>query len=183
MREEIEQKRQEFEQKRNEPERKRQELEEKLAEEFPFMRRGDSYEEQEASGEIRDLFGAFGYEVGGSGWYDLLRGLCTEVTTAYQRVGLPVDIVVDQVKEKFGKLCFYYHPVGARPGSSELHQEVAKIVHKWEAKSMTVCESCGAPGALRKDIRWVQTLCDQCYIPRKQKIDEWQLKRGKKDGQ
>ncbi|NIK80478.1 hypothetical protein FHS15_005668 [Paenibacillus castaneae] len=134
----------------------REELEEKLANEFPFMRRGESYKEQEKSGEIRDLFGAFGCEFG-NGWYEVLRGLCNEVTKAYERAGLPVDIVVDRVKEKFGKLRFYYHPVyydpgihaidsldggglKAKPSCSELYKDVSNIVHKWEMKSMTVAK-------------------------------------------
>ncbi|WP_147423837.1 hypothetical protein [Cohnella endophytica] len=177
----------------------REELEEKLANEFPFMRRGNSYKEQEKSGEIRDLFGAFGCEVG-DGWYEVLRGLCHEVAKAYESAGLPVDIVVDRVKEKFGQLRFHYHRVDydpgihaidsldgrdlqAKPDRSELHQEVTKIVQKWKISSTTVCESCGAAGVLRRDLRWVQTLCQQCYSPRKQKIDEWRLKKEYNDGQ
>lgn len=178
----------------------REDLEDKLANEFPFMRRGDSYKEQEKSGEIRDLFGAFGCEVG-DGWYDILRGLCHEVSRAYQRAGLPVvEIVVNRVKEKLGQLRFFYHPVDydpgihaidsldvvglqAKPDRSELHKEIAEIVQKWQIKSTTLCESCGAAGVLRRDLRWVQTLCLQCYSPRKQKIDEWRLRKEKKDGQ
>jgi hypothetical protein len=175
----------------------KKELEEHLANQFFFMKRGESYEEQEKSGQIRDLFGAYGCEVG-NGWYDMLRELCTEVKKSYERAGLPVDIVVDRVKEKFGKLRFYYHLVyygikdidplddgslQAKSRRSELHRDVKNIIRKWEDASMAVCESCGAAGVLRRDLRWVQTLCEQCYSPRKQKIDEWRLRKEQNDGQ
>lgn len=189
MREDLEQKRKEFAQMRKEAEQKRQELEKKLADEFPFMKRGEGYKEQQESGRIYDLYGAYGCEVG-SGWYEVLRGLCTEVTAIYERAGIPVDIIVDQVKEKFGTLRFYYHPEGydpcihafdlsggpslrAKVGNTDIHREVAIIVRKWEKQSGSVCEECGAPGALRNDIGYlVQTLCDSCYTQIKQKFIE-----------
>ncbi|WP_336775288.1 hypothetical protein [Paenibacillus sp. MMO-58] len=165
------------------------ELEDNLANEFPFMKRGDSYEEQEKSGGIRDKFGAFGCEVG-DGWYVVLRELCQEITQAYKRAGLPVvDIVVDRVKEKFGQLRFYYHRVDNDPAIhsidslAELHKEVAILVRQCREHSTTICESCGAPGVLRRDLRWVQSLCDQCHAPRKQKIEEWRLRKEQNDGQ
>lgn len=159
----------------------KQELELKLAEEFPFMRRGKNISKQwKEDGRIRDLYGAFGCEVD-DGWFEVIRGLCRDITEAYGKAGLPVDIVVDQVKEKFGMLRFYYHPDGygpgihafdslsdgqsirIMPGVSILHKEIAEIVHKWENESGNVCEECGAAGELRKDLNWVLTLCNSCW--------------------
>ena len=82
----------------------RKELEMKLAEEFAFLRRAETRQE----GRIENLFQAFGYECG-DGWYELLRGLCGQIVSAYEEAGQPVDIVIDQIKEKFGTLRFYYH--------------------------------------------------------------------------
>mgnify|MGYP001388275196 CR=1 FL=1 len=83
----------------------KQELELKIAEEFPFMRRGKNTDEQlKEDGRISDLYGAFGCEVG-DGWFEVIRGICRDITEAYEKAGLPVDIVVDQVKknsERFG---------------------------------------------------------------------------------
>lgn len=190
----------EFDTMKKEYEQRKQDMEKNLAQEFSFMRRRFSFEEQKASGRIHDLFGAYGCSTG-SGWYEVLRSLCTEVTAAYERAGLPVDIIVDQVKEKFGKLRFYYHHEGHDPGihafdilggpsfrtmhgNSELHQEVAKIVSKWENMSKSVCENCGTPGELRNDIGYrVQTLCDSCYTRIKQKIVELELKKNSKNKQ
>lgn len=155
------------------------ELEKALAEKFPFMRRGLSYDEQKEKGCIDDLYGAFGLDCS-NGWYQLIWDMCTEITAAYEAVGESVDIVVDQVKEKFGTLRFYYHPEdqpiaihafdslsggGFRvwPGSLEIHKKAAEIVARYEEMSGHVCEICGAPGILRTDLGWVQTLCDEHY--------------------
>lgn len=159
----------------------KQEFELKIAEEFQFMRRGKTVDEQrKEDGRISDLYGAFGCDVD-DGWFEVIRGLCCDITAVYRKAGLPVDIVVDQVKEKFGTMRFYYHPKGHDPvihafdslsdgqsiriipGVSHLHKEVAEIVHRWEKESGNVCEKCGATGELRKDLRWVLTLCDSCY--------------------
>lgn len=153
------------------------ELENKLAEAFPFMRKKETLEEQEANGRIDDLYGAFGCECD-DGWYDVIYGLCAEITEAYKKYDKPMDIVVDQVKEKYGTLRFYYHHEGETvpnavdypggvirfaPINNELRREIAGIVVKWEEKSAQVCEKCGKAGALRNDLSWVLTLCDDCY--------------------
>ncbi len=162
-------------------------LQEALADEFPFMRRGLSvYEQKEKDGFVGDLYGAFGLDVG-DGWYQLIRDMCGEIVAVYEAKGAAVDLVVDQVKEKYGTLCFYYHhhkdqntpihasdglPVGSSPrlppGASDLRQKVARIVDKYEEKSAHVCELCGEPGSLREDLDWMLTLCDAHYRARKQ---------------
>lgn len=154
----------------------KQELEERLAQEFPFMRRKNGYDEQ---GMVRDLYGAFGCECG-DGWFELLRELCAEITSVYEQEGMPVDLVVMQVKEKFATLRFYYHREGRNPGlqaldflggpslrlrpnQSELDRKISDVVSKYEEKSGTVCERCGKSGSVRTDLRWLLTLCDDCY--------------------
>lgn len=162
-----------------------QHLQEALAAEFPFLYRGPYMEEQRQQwGNICDLYGAFGLDVG-DGWYQLLRDMCAEITSAYEAEGTPVDIVVDQVKEKFGTLRFYYHHEGQDikihaldslstgvslrfwPGASELQKEVARIIAAYEEKSGHICEVCGQPGSLRTDLSWMLTLCEEHYLPRK----------------
>lgn len=154
------------------------ELENKLADAFSFMQKNETLEEQRAKGKIDDLYGAFGCDCD-DGWYDVLYELCAEITELYKKQDKPVDIVMDQVKEKYGTLRFYYHHEGENKGISaidfpgvslrfsskdnELHRQVAEIVQKWENKSGEVCEKCGKPGVLRKDLSWILTLCDDCY--------------------
>lgn len=141
-------------------------LELELAKQFPFMRRKENIDEQKAKkGRIFDLYGAFGCEVG-NGWYSVLYGLCDEITKAYDKTGAKVDIIPIQIKEKFGELCFYYETPNANPF---LRKTINEIVEKWEEESTMVCERCGQPGQLRKDLPWVLTLCDECYEQQKSK--------------
>ncbi len=151
-------------------------LQEALADAFPFMRRGLSMAQQEKQlGSICDLYGAFGLEIG-DGWYQLIQDMCREIAAAYEAEGAAADLVVDQVKEKYGTLRFYYHhkapgteaqALGCLPVSSELRQTVERIVDDYEEKSAHVCELCGKPGSLREDLEWMLTLCDEHYRLRK----------------
>lgn len=154
-------------------------LEAALAEEFPFLKRGLlAREQKERWGVIRDTFSAFGMQVG-DGWYQLLYDLCAEITAVYQAEGKPADIVVEQVKEKFGVLRFYYHhesqpiathgldgladgpSLGMGPGESELSRRVSDIVSRYETLSGQVCEICGKPGSRRTHRGNVRTLCQE----------------------
>jgi len=60
-------------------------------------------------------------------------------------------VVVDQVKEKFGGLRFYYH------GGDN---EVSGMVRMAESWAAVTCEKCGNPGHLRHG-GWIRTLCDE----------------------
>ncbi len=156
-------------------------LQEAISREFPFMRRGLSMEEQKKQwGFIRDLYGAFGLDIG-DGWYQLIRDMCAEISAAYEAEGAAVDLVVDQVKEKYGTLRFYYHHEGqsiaihafdglsggsslrTRPVSSDLQTWVERIVDDSDERRAHICETCGKPGSLRTDLGWVLTLCDEHY--------------------
>ena len=155
------------------------ELEKKLEEAFPFMRKGKSLEQQRADNYIDDLYSAFGVECR-DGWYDLITELCEEIMKAYTDEGRPMDMVVDQIKEKYGTLRFYYHFGGQSETiqsldvmgvggirmmskSAPFEDKIASIVAKYEEKSAHICEDCGSPGVLRPDLGWVLTLCDVCY--------------------
>lgn len=141
----------------------RDELELKLAERFPFMRWAEDWQVQRENGEIPDAYSVFGCEIG-NGWYELMVDLCTEITAAYERSGAPVDIVVDQVKEKWGGLRFYYH-IPDHSVESPLQVEITKIVRKYEEMSFAICEDCGKQGTRRK-LGYVCTLCDECFAKR-----------------
>ena len=71
-----------------------------------------------------------------------------------------VDYGVAQVKEKFGGLRIYLDYY-----DSENPHNVAlgiAITNYAEWKAALICETCGKYGKLRKDKRWVLTLCDAC---------------------
>ena len=149
-----------------------------LEQEFLFMQQKEISDEEWEKGGYSS-YNAYGCCVG-EGWYDILRGLCLDITKAYETANVPVDLVVDQVKQKFGTLRFYWHPAGhdpgihafdflgtgtlrISPGKTDLHQEISKIVKKWEEESGKTCEKCGASGELRNKLGWVRTYCDSCY--------------------
>lgn len=60
------------------------------------------------------------------------------------------QVVVEQVKEKFGALRFYY-----RGGDDE----VRGMVRMAESMSAVTCEECGVPGTTRHG-GWIKTRCD-----------------------
>lgn len=75
----------------------------------------------------------------------------------------PVQVVAEQVKEKFGTLRFYYR------GGDEY---IDGLVSMAEAMSGVTCETCGKPGETRSG-GWIRTLCDEHE-------DEYQEKRNGK---
>lgn len=129
-------------------------------------------------GYQHDLYDEFRWDVG-DGWYELVRGLCSEIEAAYEKAGQPIDLIVDRIREKFGTMRVYYHFEGQpqpvqvfacsdaeitiryRPKETELQKGLADIVQRWETESATVCEECGRPGKLRENGRSL-TLCDKC---------------------
>ena len=141
-------------------------LEDKLQNDFPFMKRGEEHKKQQDESGESTPYDYFGCEVS-DGWYSILYGMCEEITAAYERAGIPIDLKPVQVKEKFGELCFYYGFEDQAPDKmrddTPLRKEIGEIVEKWEEKSTTVCDMCGKPGELRTDLWWVLTLCDDCY--------------------
>lgn len=62
------------------------------------------------------------------------------------------DLVVEQVKEKFGGLRFYY--------DSDALNVIDKLVDEAEEQCWKTCEACGAPGVLRGG-GWLMTACDE----------------------
>lgn len=71
------------------------------------------------------------------------------------------DRQICQVKEKFGGLRFYINSA-----SNEVHD----IITESQRESYAVCETCGEPGSLRKDIGWWKTLCDEHHGQKLNKI-------------
>ncbi len=158
------------------------ELELKLQKEFPFMQQNHVDSE-------KITYRRFGCECN-DGWYNLIHDLCREITAKYAEYQFPSDIIVLQVKEKFATLRFYYEYEDApcklqildfigcgtsirfNPEHSEeepkqrLRKEIKAIVYKYEKKSASVCEVCGADNAKYRNISkyyYIKTLCDNCY--------------------
>lgn len=71
------------------------------------------------------------------------------------------QVVVEQVKEKFGTLRFYYR------GGDDY---VDGVVRMAEEMSAVTCEECGAPGRSRRG-GWIRTLCD-AHAKERDVVDE-----------
>ena len=99
--------------------------------------------------------GKYGGFAIGEGWYPLIEKLSETIQNHIdhqQKQGNDCpQVIVQQVKEKFGTLRFYYDG-----GDDFVHGAV------WLAESMTgmLCETCGGLGK-RREGGWVRTLCDQ----------------------
>lgn len=65
------------------------------------------------------------------------------------------QVIVDQVKEKFGTLRFYYS------GGDDY---ISGAVDLAESLSGRICEECGAPAEVKSTEGWVYTRCEQHKI-------------------
>ena len=95
------------------------------------------------------------------GWAPLLHTLCERLETILEAEP-GSEIVVDQVKEKFGTLRFYYHLINA---SEETEKAIEDAVDKAEDASGLICESCGKPGETSGE-GYILTLCPACRVKR-----------------
>jgi hypothetical protein len=68
------------------------------------------------------------------------------------------QVTLDQVKEKFGTLRFYYS------GGDDY---ISGMVTMAESMSGVICEDCGNPGE-RKGGGWVRTICEPCETKREE---------------
>jgi hypothetical protein len=113
--------------------------------------------------------GKYGGFAVGEGWYPILEALCGQIDSYTKwknntREALLKDnphnhkipdaieqVVVEQIKEKFGGLRFYY-----QGGDEHIHGMV-RMAEAWAGHA---CEECGAAGK-RRSGGWIRTLCDQ----------------------
>jgi hypothetical protein len=90
----------------------------------------------------------------GDGWYNILDQLMGNIQNHIdwknRQTELVKQVTLDQVKEKFGTLRFYY------TGGDDV---IDGMVRMAESMSAVVCETCGAPGK-RRGGGWVRTLCN-----------------------
>ena len=134
----------------------KEELDKQLVEKYPkiFANRYKS---------MQETCMCWGFECH-SGWYDLIDNLCGKIQhyLDQQTIDSPFrkkkskqieQVVADQVKEKYGTLCFYYS------GGNEYIRGLVDMV---ECLSYSTCESCGNPGKFINDAGWFKVRCDKC---------------------
>lgn len=119
----------------------------------------------------------------GEGWYPIVESLCKNIqrhidwrneTRERLLKSNPYDheipeevpqVIVQQIKEKFGGLRFYCR------GGDDTIRGMIEMAEAWAEHA---CEKCGKPGQLRSG-GWMQTLCDEHEVERQErmnKIDE-----------
>jgi len=91
------------------------------------------------------------------GWFNLLNLLMQNIQSHcdWKQDTCP-QVIVKQVKEKFGTLRFYYE------GGDEY---VAGLVALAESMSGIMCEGCGAPAKTSGGLNgkgWIKTMCQTC---------------------
>lgn len=90
----------------------------------------------------------------GEGWQPMIRELSAKLEALI--VALPrrqrSEYFATQVKEKFG---------GLRFSMSKATPQMSALLDEAEKKSFETCESCSAPGTLRKG-SWLTVACDPC---------------------
>ena len=116
----------------------------------------------------------------GQGWWPIIWNLCTQIDSHVKwknktREALLKDnpynhpipdhvpqVVVMQIKEKFGGLRFYYD------GGDDRVDGMVTMAESWADHS---CEECGKPGKSR-DGGWIRTLCDEHEAERQERLKE-----------
>lgn len=90
------------------------------------------------------------------GWDDLL--LEADMKLALHDPGYEIQ----QVKEKFGGLRFYFTCSDDlyKLDNNDVRDAMYRIVGDAEERSTTICELCGQPGKPRR-LSWIKTLCDE----------------------
>ena len=117
----------------------------------------DQYEQFAKSMEERfpEMFaGKYGGFAIGEGWWPIIDVLCTNIQQHIDwkiKQGQEIaQVKVEQVKEKFGGLRFYYQ------GGDDAIAGMVRMAEAWAGQS---CEQCCAPGK-RTSEGWIKNLCD-----------------------
>jgi len=86
------------------------------------------------------------------GWQPMVEELCSKLAKIVDEKNLIFRI--DQIKEKFGGLRFYYSYEGERAN------EISDLIHEAEQRSFEICEVTGEEGDLcmKGNYGWMKTL-------------------------
>jgi hypothetical protein len=94
----------------------------------------------------------------GAGWYEMIVKLDHDIAQ------LAPNYQINQVKEKFGTLRFYWTFESSEEDSQAVSDRISELVREVEQRSAVTCEQCGAAGELRLTQSagpWLRTTCDE----------------------
>lgn len=113
----------------------------------------------------------------GKGWSKILNELYDAVE--YLEKTYPgTEIYIEQIKEKFGGLRFYYSANVAKEVPQVVWNMFERLTGWAEASSISTCEQCGEWGERRND-GWILTLCSKCYKLRSHPADAVGITEGR----
>jgi hypothetical protein len=142
-------------------------------------------------GDPKDTCMAWGMSCG-DGWFDLIYDMCDRVDQLCKTHPKDIEVVADQVKEKFGGLRFYYHVNKKQSWFEKLNSKFHRFMgrHMWGRMAQRVDKfrkkfyktiyeeiddvisdaeinsyvTCENCGraGTRRGGGWVRTLCEQC---------------------
>ena len=157
----------------------KQELDKLLCEKYPKMMVNRNKNMQETCM-------CWGFECG-DGWFNILDQLMSNIQhhidwnnqnfdKGYKQYKQVAQVTLDQVKEKFGTLRFYYS------GGDDI---IDGMVRMAESMSGCTCEECGNIGKSRGG-GWIHTYCESCETKRelaqKKASEEYEFKKLLKEG-
>ena len=157
----------------------RLELDKQLCEKYPKMM-------VNRNKDMKETCMCWGFECG-DGWFNILDQLMSNIQhhidwnnqnfeKGYKQYKQVAQVTLDQVKEKFGTLRFYY------TGGDDI---IDGMVRMAESMSGVTCEECGNPGE-RRGGGWVHTFCTPCEEARelasKKASEEYEFKKLLKEG-
>ena len=150
----------------------KQELDKLLCERYPKMMVNRNLPMQETCM-------CWGFECG-NGWFNILDQLMGNIQHHIdwknKKEEVVAQVTLDQVKEKFGTLRFYY------TGGDDV---IDGMVRMAESMSGVTCEECSAP-AKTHGPGWIRTICEPCEeareLARQKANEEWKMKQLLKEG-
>ena len=90
------------------------------------------------------------------GWAAIIKEIDEYLCT------LDPNYTVEQVKEKFGTLRFYYRLTAE--DITEDRMDIAQNVMALENQTATICQECGCDSKIQtRGHGWVTTMCDDCW--------------------
>lgn len=92
----------------------------------------------------------------GEGWFPIVEELHNVL------VRIDPDYRVDQVKEKFGGLRYYFTPSFKPITDPSKYATMRYLVEYAEALAARTCDRCSRPSSLRDLGGWAVTRCDDC---------------------
>lgn len=108
----------------------------------------------------------------GKGWWHIIESLCANIQShvdwkieqkeKYNNGDGCEQVVVAQIKEKFGGLRFYYD------GGNDLIDGMVRMAEVWAENT---CEECGERG-IRRAGGWIRTLCDTHEAERQKRMND-----------